>query len=109
MSRSTRRPYAARNGTASAKQDKAVAHRGQRRAQNQALRQAQDYEDLLLPHKLECAGNNVWCWGREGHQVLQFPPERDQMMLETYWALHHIRFEDWVQRWLRKYEKLKRK
>jgi hypothetical protein len=109
MFRSTRRPYAAVTGTASAKQDKVLAHRGVRRTQNQALRQAQDSEDLLLPHKLECPGNNVWGWRRDGHQFLHFPPERDQMMLDTYWALHHIRFEDWVQRWVREYQKLKRK
>jgi len=109
MSRSTRRPYAARYGIASATQDKVRAHRGQRRAQNQALRQAQDYEDLLIPHKLECPGNNVWCWGRDGHQFFHSPPKSDQMVLDTYGGCYRLRFEDSIQRWMREYEKLKRK
>ena len=68
MSRSYRRPYAAITGTSSAKDDKRLAHRGVCRRQNQALKTCADFEDLLLPHHLECPWNNVWCWGRDGRQ-----------------------------------------
>lgn len=74
MSRSYRKPYAAITGTKSAKQDKILAHRGVRRAQNHALRVCQDYEELIMPHKLECAWNNNYSWGRDGKQSLHFPP-----------------------------------
>ena len=68
MSRSTRRPYAAITGTASAKDDKRIAQRGVRRKQNLALKICADYEEFLAPHRLECAWNNTWCWGRDGAQ-----------------------------------------
>jgi hypothetical protein len=68
MSRSTRRPFVAVTGTASAKDDKRMAHRGVRRKQNLALKTCADYEDLLVPHRLECAWNNNYCWGRDGAQ-----------------------------------------
>lgn len=68
MSRSTRRPYAAITGTASAKDDKRMAHRGVRRKQNLALKACIDFEEFLIPHKLECHWNNNYCWGRDGAQ-----------------------------------------
>jgi len=68
MSRSFRRPYAAITGTASAKSDKHLAHRGVRRKQNLAVKICLDFENLLLPHHLECAWNNNYCWGRDGAQ-----------------------------------------
>ena len=68
MSRSTRRPFAAITGTASAKDDKRMAHRGVRRKQNLALKICADYEDFVVPHRLECAWNNNYCWGRDGAQ-----------------------------------------
>jgi len=68
MSRSTRRPYAAITGIASAKFDKRLAHRGVRRKQNLALKSCVEFEDLILPHRLECAWNNTWCWARDGGQ-----------------------------------------
>ena len=68
MSRSIRRPFAAITGTASAKQDKRMAHRGVRRKQDLALRTCADYESLLIPHELESAWNNNYCWGRDGSQ-----------------------------------------
>ncbi len=68
MSRSFRRPYAAITGTASAKSDKQLAHRGVRRKQNLALKICAEFENLLLPHALECPWNNNYCWGREGAQ-----------------------------------------
>jgi hypothetical protein len=69
MSRSYRRPFATITGNASAKDDKRLAYRGVRRKQNQALETCIDFEELLLPHRLECAWNDVWCWGRDGAQL----------------------------------------
>ena len=66
MSRSFRRPYAANNGTVSAKADKRLANRGVRRRQNHALKICPDFEDHLPPHRYECAWNDVWNWGRDG-------------------------------------------
>lgn len=68
MSRSYRRAYAAITGTASAKDDKRLAHRGVRRKQKLALKICSDYEELLLPHRLECPWNNTYCWSRDGAQ-----------------------------------------
>jgi hypothetical protein len=68
MSRSYRRPFAAITGSASAKSDKQMAHRGIRRKQNLALKTCTDYGNLLLPHTLECHWNNTYCWGRDGAQ-----------------------------------------
>lgn len=68
MSRSYRRPYAAITGTASAKDDKRLANSGVRRKQNQTLQTCIDYEDLILPHRLECHWNNTYNWGRDGAQ-----------------------------------------
>lgn len=68
MSRSYRRPYAAITGTASARGDKRLAHRGVRRKQDLALKTCSDFENLLLPHFWECPWNNVWCWRRDGRQ-----------------------------------------
>ena len=76
MSRSYRRPYAAITGTASAKDDKRLAHRGVRRKQNLALRTCCDFETLLLPHRLECAWNNTYCWVRDGAQFLWRSPDQ---------------------------------
>jgi len=69
MSRSYRRPFAAITGTASAKSDKRMAHRGVRRKQNLALKICTDYGNLLLPHRFECAWNNTYNWGRDGAQT----------------------------------------
>jgi hypothetical protein len=68
MSRSTRRPFAAITGTASAKDDKRMAHRCVRRRQNSAVKNCVDYEDFLVPHRLQCAWNDNYCWGRDGAQ-----------------------------------------
>jgi hypothetical protein len=69
MSRSYRRPFVAITGLASAKSDKQLAHRGVRRKQNYALKICADYENLLLPHFLECPWNNTYIWGRDGAQT----------------------------------------
>ena len=79
MSRSSRRPFAAITGTASAKEDKRMAHRCVRRKQDLALQTCADFESLLIPHELECAWNNNYSWGRDGAQKnysrLRFSPD----------------------------------
>lgn len=107
MSRSTRRPYAAITGTDSAKDDKRLANRGVRRAQNHALRTAQDYENLILPHRLECAWNDVWVWSRDGGKSLHFPPSREKHA-HWHWATPDM-LEKWYQQDLRYYRSLLRK
>lgn len=66
MSRSFRLPFAAITGTASAKEDKRFAHRGERRKQSLALKTCADYENFILPHRLECSSNSVYHWDRDG-------------------------------------------
>jgi len=73
MSRSFRRPFAAVTGTASAKSDKRMAHRGVRRKQNLALKTCLDYDGLLIPHRLECTWNDTCVWGRDGAQLYHGP------------------------------------
>jgi hypothetical protein len=73
MSRSYRKPYCAITGCNSAKADKEWAARGVRRTQNQWLRKLDDHDTALVPHRLECTWNNVWCWGRDGKQRWQSP------------------------------------
>lgn len=72
MSRSYRRPYSAVTGHSSAKDDKRHANRGVRRGQNQYLRNIivgnLDWDETLIPHKLECSYNEVYSWGRDGKQ-----------------------------------------
>ena len=80
MSRSyKRRPYMAICGGGSAKQDKIMAHRGERRANARAIHEArkQDFEDFLPPHRRECHWNNTYCWGRDGKQTYQALDARD--------------------------------
>jgi hypothetical protein len=76
MSRSYRRPYAAITGTASAKDDKRMAQRGVRRKQNLTVKTCPDFEEMFLPHRLECAWNDTYSWGRDGRQMY-FGPERN--------------------------------
>ena len=82
MSRSYRKPFSACTGTKSAKDDKRRANRGVRHKQNQWLRTLEDYDSALVPHRLECAWNEVYSWGRDGHQYLQVPSQRE-------WADYH--------------------
>jgi hypothetical protein len=77
MARSHRKPYAAVTGARSARFDKQMAARGVRRKQNQHLKTNWDDEGMLLPHHLECHHNDVWDWGRDGHQALQVPDADD--------------------------------
>ena len=73
MSRSYRRPFAAVTGTASAKDDKRMAHQGVPRKEKLALKKCRDYENLLPPHRLECAWNNTYSRGRDGAQCYVNP------------------------------------
>lgn len=75
MSKSYRKPYSAITGAHSAHDDKTVAARMVRRAQNNALRTAianqVDWDEFLLPEVYECSHNDVWGWSRDGKQRLQ--------------------------------------
>ena len=88
MSRSYRKPYAAITGTKSAHADKKTAARGLRHRQNQWLYTLEDIDGALTPHRLECAHNNTYDWGRDGRQHLVFPysrrPDRFDYMYR-YW------------------------
>jgi hypothetical protein len=86
MSRSYRRPFAAITGTASAKDDKRMAHRGVRREQNLALKACADFETLLVPDELECAWNNNYCWDRDGAQSYfgSLRASRDELSRKYY-------------------------
>jgi len=89
MSRSYRRPFAAITGVASAKSDKQLAHREVRRKQNLTLKTCLDFENLLLPHFLECPRNNTWCWDRDGAQSYHCRPHDsdDEYSRKYYWKL----------------------
>lgn len=71
MSKSYRKPYAPVTGVRSAAHDKMVARRCWRRAQEQAIRDCRDWEELVIPKRLEASFNDVWSWGRDGNQILQ--------------------------------------
>jgi hypothetical protein len=87
MSRSFKKqPFMAITGRGSAKQDKIMAHQGERRAHKAAIHNAiklQEY-DVILPHRRECRWNNVYCWSRDGKQMYQALDNRDwQRYLES--------------------------
>jgi len=116
MSRSYRKPASAITGTKSAKRDKRIAARGVRRKQNQWLRADRDFEAECVPHRFECAYNDVWSWPRDGRQrfyVLTGKHHaRHQQVLQgifTYpWQEHWLRkeYSQWPPLW---YQKLMRK
>lgn len=92
MSRSYRRPYTAVTGNKSAHADKKLAARGLRRRQNQWLHTLEDLERELIPHRLECAFNNTYSWGRDGRQHLVFPGRRGSARFDfmyRYWLKLH--------------------
>lgn len=78
MSRSYRKPYLAVCGVGSCKDDKRLAHRGVRRAQNAWVHQAlKDPEiDIPIPHFRECHWNNVYNWKRDGKVRWHYPDAR---------------------------------
>lgn len=77
MSRSRRKPFYTWTGTRSSKEDKKLAHRGERRKQNRVLQQAHDFDRFLLPHKRECTWNDDLGWNRDGGKWLHDPPAAD--------------------------------
>src|ERR1700752_398427 len=74
MGKSYRKPYAPITGADSAHDDKIIAARAVRRAQNAALRNAialgMDWDEFFIPDIYECAHNEVWNWRRDGNQSL---------------------------------------
>lgn len=82
MSRSRKKhPFQAICGgsVSSSKRDKQIASRAARRRFRREihLATATDFENLLLPHRRECAHNDVWGWNRDGNQVYKVPSPRD--------------------------------
>ena|SRR5579872_1755409 len=98
MSRSYRKPYCSICGAASAKSDKRLAARGVRRKQNLALATAIDYEGFLLPHKFECAWNEVYAWSRDGRQTYQSRIPRYISISAPERITNHIRWWEEIQR-----------
>ena len=92
MSRSYRKPYTAVTGAKSAHDDKKFAARGLRRRQNQWLHILKDADEALVPHRLECAYNNTYNWGRDGRQHLVFPDSQGSVRFDfmyRYWVKLH--------------------
>lgn len=82
MSRSfKRRPFMSCCGDNSAKRDKQLAHRGERRAHSRAIhlemKVGGDFENFVPPHRLECSWNNTYSWNRDGSQMYMVPSPRD--------------------------------
>jgi hypothetical protein len=102
MSRSYRRPYMAITGNPSAKYDKRVAARGWRHVQKQALHNATDFEDLIMPARYEAPHNDVWSWSRDGKQRWQKVP----LVSEEYssWMRYSYQHESFVDYWIRQTE-----
>jgi hypothetical protein len=99
MSKSYRKPYAAITGLRSAKHDKLVARRCWRRAQEQALRECTEWEELVIPKRLEASFNDVWSWGRDGKQTLQSPPHESLQYSDSEFDRWWF---DYRTRWYRK-------
>lgn len=91
MSRSFKhQPFMAICGGGSAQYDKTLAARGVRRAQRQAIHNTLhigEY-DVVIPHRLECAFNEVYSWGRDGNQM--------------YWRPSEYHDKEWFTKMLRK-------
>jgi len=104
MGKSYRKPYAAITGLRSAAHDKMVARRCWRRAQEQALRDCKDWEELVVPKRLEASFNEVYCWGRDGKQTLQYEPQIDR-----HWQWTFMTAEENYERALKYWRRLHRK
>lgn len=86
MSHSYRKPYSAVTGHSDPR-DKRVARRNVRRVQDSAIRQFHgDWEDFVLPQRLECPYNDVWSWSRDGIQHLRYPPDYSEISLRYAYA-----------------------
>jgi hypothetical protein len=79
VSRSYRKPYAPVTLAESAKEDKRIAARAVRRAQNRWVRTLndEDRDAEPIPHFRECPHNDVWGWSRDGKQRFQSPFDRE--------------------------------
>lgn len=81
MSRSFRKsPFMSICGYHSAKKDKQLAHRGERRKHSFEIRMAikeDRLEEYIPPIKRECSWNNVYSWVRDGNQRYCVPTQRD--------------------------------
>lgn len=81
MSRSfKKKPFMAITGAKSAKVDKQLAHRGERRKHSLELRMAGKearFDDYVPPLRRECRWNNNYCWSRDGKQHYMVPSARD--------------------------------
>ena len=104
MGKSYRKPYASVTGNRSAKHDKMVARRCWRRAQEQALRDCTDWEELVVPKRLEASFNEVYSWGRDGKQRFQHEPRIDRI-----WPYTFMTAVEWYERamkyWVRLHHK----
>lgn len=106
MSKSYRRPYSPVTGVRSAHEDKTVAARAVRRTQDHTLRNAfahgVDWDEVLIPHRLECPHNEVYGWSRDGHQRLytrssQYDNPFEYVTSPT-WMTHDQIIERWEDR-----------
>ncbi len=90
MGKSYRKPYATVTGSNSAKEDKRLANRSVRRLQDRSLREAEDWEEYLVPHRYEASHNDVWGWQRDGKPRLHYEPTWNDVL---HW-FHNGRFTD---------------
>lgn len=115
MSKSYRKPW----GTwvsikRSAHDDKTVAARCVRRAQEQSLREAirdDDWDGWLIPDRYEASFNDVWGWGRDGKQRLlhlgsQYNNPYAYVRSPT-WMDHDVIMKRWFERMQHKDEFMK--
>ena len=110
MSRSYRKPYCPITGRGSAAHDKMVARRAWRRAQNQEIQRFVsndlDWDEFIGVERYEASFNDVWSWGRDGKQTLQFPPPEKPKF--SPWRTQQEE-RDWYDYLLKWYQKLHRK
>lgn len=103
MSRSYRKPYASICGNGSAKKDKQIASRCWRRAQNQRLNHAikneEDWDEVLIPVRYEASSNDVWGWNRDGKQTSR---RRSQQYNNPFYHVRNPQFrtdEEIFEKW----------
>lgn len=108
MSRSFKKqPFQAVCGGGSAKRDKVMAHRGERRTHRLQIQTALsegEFDIFLLPRR-ECRWNNVYCWRRDGNQRWCALTARDYSGYvracsdPTDWRYGDHRFTVWPPAW----------
>jgi len=69
MGKSYRKPYVyiTKGVRESHKSDKQVASRCFRHMANLDLRNCEDWDELLTPHRYEATHNNIYSWAGDGH------------------------------------------